>query len=635
MSCLEPRNSIRRCGFTTRRQASLFLILAFCLMIFSRNAWSQPPAAPPNATVKVFDGDLRLNRTVSVNVAGITLQELCKSLSSKSVKLRAFDNCANLKVQVCVKNRSVKSIMRALSEVFGSEWYLSPEKDSYAIGPLSKTTIKRDRWWQLFLAEREKAMQINRQNEAEVLQKGIVIGKTHQLEPAQIDQIKQNAEFYQRLPADIQERILARNNFDFFYSLEASFTSFDDEGATPALLGDLTPWHKDYIKRMLSRSPTISSKAEQAGLEKVGLMFLNVGSLMTCSVIVPGERSSFDSVILHAGNENYQAQLLSPIHESLPGMLKIFPKYSTPSLKRLSEFMLERVWKNDLTAVNQERFLRKPRSQVLDWMARQGNLEFVSDYHSTYSVPMTPEELKAPLKQSLEKELNWMASLQDVSWKKNVDGITLVRNNRWYRDDYLEVPAELIRRLLKEELIVDPKTNSLEADISNPAQHSILVSTLRKRMDRIAEIVQKLSPWQVAFGLKYALPSRQDAISDSVKSVVANELPNPLYGVGRRLMGSGFPFYSDSSYALNHYRTNLFYSSLASESRDLLLQSKLPWEKLSTQQREAVDYLIPSLELMRRQGEDVSRIQLSLGFNLKDTRMITGKLNVVENPTEK
>ena len=604
-------------------------------MISPCNAWSQSSAPKLSAVTPAYDSDLRLNRAVSLNVAGITLQELCKSLSDKNVKLRAYENCANLKVQVCVKNRSVKSIMSALSEVFGSEWYPNPEKNTYAIGPLSKTTIKRDRWWRLFLAEREKAMQINRQNEAEVLKKGIEIGQTFQLESAQIDQIKQDSVFYQRLPATLQDRILARNNFDFFYLLEASFTSYDDEGATPAIVGDLTPWHREYIKQKLSRNPTLLEKMEQSGLDKVGLMFLNVGSTLYCSIILPGESTNFDRVYLSASSENYQAQLLSPVHEALPSLLKFFPKWSTPGLKRLSEYMQERVWKNDLTPVNQERFKRKPRSQVLDWLAEKGGLEFVSDYHSSHSVPMTPEESNAPLKNSLEKELNLMASLQDVSWKKNSDGITLVRNNRWYRDDYLEAPAELIRKLLKEDLIVDPKIRPLAKDSSDSAQRAILLSALRKRMDRIAEMVQKLSPWQIAFGLRYSLPSKQDEVSDTVKAVFANELPHADIGTPTRFTGSGFPFYKDSAYALNHYRTNLFYASLPVEDRELLLQGKLPWEKLSAQQREAAEYVIPNIELMRRQGEDLSLIQLGLGLNQRDTRAITGKLIIVEVPAEK
>ncbi len=250
---------------------------------------------------------------------------------------------------------------------------------------------------------------------------------------------------------------------------------------------------------------------------------------------------------------------------------------------------------------------------------------------------------EAPLKLSIEGELNSMAALQDVSWKKSIDGITLVRNNRWYRDDYLEAPVELIQKLLKEELIQDPKRSLQETQKPDPLKKPIYDSILRKRMDRIAEMALKLSPWQIAFGLRYSLPSQQDSLSESIKAVVANreievkgviDQSDPSVKFDRRPTGSGFPFYDDSSYALNHYRTNLFYASLSTEHRDLLLANKLPWEKLNVQQRETAAYILPRLELMQRQGEDLSLVQLGMGVNSRDTRAIIGKLVVTNSPPD-
>ena len=573
-----------------------------------------------------YQSDPKFDRLVSLNVAGVSLNELLKLCSEKGVRLRAFENCGQLKAQVHVKNRSLKSLMSALAEVFGADWYQGETNEEYVLGTLLKTTKKRDIWWRLFLAEHEKALLANRNGEENSLLKGFVKpNETFNLEKEQLTKIATEFDFFQKLPPTLQQRVLSRNNFDFLYKPEASFTTEDEEGATPALFGDLTPWNKAYLKQRLTGNLEMLQQIERLGWDKIELRFMNVGSNITCGLALPNQHI-FMALNFHAQIDDILSQLLSPMHDALPSVLKSFPKWSTPGLVQLANYYKVSVWQNELPKGVPNRSERRSRSDMLFRIASKGGVEIVSDYHSNACIPMDETEKSASLKHKVEVELNEASFLHDASWKKSVDGVFLVRNNRWYRDDYLEAPSDYLKKWLKEDLPIDPKM-TFTIDLKRvQVKDSIKFDMMRKRMERVSEIVQNLSPWQIAFGLCYFIPSERDEMSVSVKEATIGRRDKPDGLPTHRYKDEGLPFYKLSAYILDHYRTCLFYASLSKENRDLLMQGELPYAQLNADQRTAVEYIIPSLELRRRQGDEMDTVLLSMIVSSIDTKSITGKL---------
>ena len=60
-----------------------------------------------------------------------------------------------------------------------------------------------------------------------------------------------------------------------------------------------------------------------------------------------------------------------------------------------------------------------------------------------------------------------MAAKRDISWKRTADGLVLIRNNRWYRDDDLEVPQPLLRRWFG--LLLQTRQQEAAAQAATPA----------------------------------------------------------------------------------------------------------------------------------------------------------------------
>ena len=57
----------------------------------------------------------------------------------------------------------------------------------------------------------------------------------------------------------------------------------------------------------------------------------------------------------------------------------------------------------------------------------------------------------------------------------------------------------------------------------------------------------------------------------------------------------------------------------------------LHYSRLSSDQGIATEYIIPTLELKRKQGDDMDAVLLSMTVSPTDTRAITGKLAIKSN----
>ena len=161
-----------------------------------------------------------------------------------------------------------------------------------------------------------------------------------------------------------------------------------------------------------------------------------------------------------------------------------------------------------------------------------------------------------------------LAAEQDISWKAGVDGVYLFRSNRWYRDDGLQVPLNLLRQLTADLLAHPPlKVHDAAKSASSPQE-------LKARMDFEARVVVQLSPYQITTGLRWA----------AVDTRTNGALPQTV-----------FPFAGFADRILHERYTALFYASLSESARVALVEGRLPWSELTADQQRQAAFLKPVL----------------------------------------
>jgi hypothetical protein len=191
-----------------------------------------------------------------------------------------------------------------------------------------------------------------------------------------------------------------------------------------------------------------------------------------------------------------------------------------------------------------------------------------------------------------------------MSWKRQADDIYLFRNNRWYRDDELEVPNDLLRAWMVEFARLDRDRPALpfrEAPL--PEDYVQRVLSLRIQM------LSKLTPWQLANGLKYFMYRPWEGTPlpfgpEGHPTFAAMTGP----GRGAPIVRGGavrepgpepheveFPFAALADTVLGDGNTLRFYAGLNSRQRADLLAGRLHYAALNAEQQQMARYLTPML----------------------------------------
>jgi hypothetical protein len=208
---------------------------------------------------------------------------------------------------------------------------------------------------------------------------------------------------------------------------------------------------------------------------------------------------------------------------------------------------------------------------------------------------MRPDQEALPLKGSLKGQLDQSAYDYDMSWKLVDPGLYLFRDNRWYRDDYLEAPAPLLRKWLAQTLPFQEEFAAGAPSAGSAEAH------MRKWMDRLAEIEILLTPWQIANGLRWFSPVGETGLPNENAALRDHSKPRPP-PPGSKIPGvavnspEGRPFFSDSRFLMHHYHTVSFYAALTADQRDAVIGGRLPATSLSADLLAQAIYLIPKLK---------------------------------------
>jgi hypothetical protein len=275
--------------------------------------------------------------------------------------------------------------------------------------------------------------------------------------------------------------------------------------------------------------------------------------------------------------------------------VKQLGRSAPPEWKALAAFQNSTVWKNDPAADFQwdGRTTRARRADVLSWLTHRANIEFVADYYSRPFKFWTEKDKASPLTRSLKAELDYRAADQDMSWKRQESDVYLFRDNRWYRDDELEVPNDLLRNWLR-------RWADLNRAQPAPADRTAPMSAMfaRRVLDLWSDIFSKLTLYQLNNGLKFAVAGQEGEAPLDVRAEYI-----PASGAASAL-SLQLPFGNLTDLIMEDRNVLRFYGGLNEDQKTLLLGGRLPYAELSDADQRGAAYLQPLLPYALRQTQE-------------------------------
>lgn len=546
----------------------------------------------PAMTVDEIKNDPRLQPRRTITAIGVPMGELLKRLEGEGIALTCSVTCRDQKIQLRFKDRPVHEIMTALAEMLPGAWQKRGEKQ-YELVMDSDALDKRRRWWLLFERARSAGLQAYRDQALKAMRGGSLpsLGSEGG-EPVDLEayeEVKQRSEFFGALPPDLQERIADNLNDKILFmpQRDGAVGSQDDEVGVDVRLSELPTRLQETIRNKAS-----GMAQRPVNIGDPTIRFSNNGIALYANITggdrgVP--RGMISSLTVMAPPSADDMSVLAELDQrELPAKVAKLGDKAPLLWKQLAKYQEGRVWENEKPTGSAPRRgdgRRRLRPQELAIIAEIFDSEFVSDYYSQIGAMMPPDEEKkfrehlttlrsrmtAP--KGSDEVLNSHVAEFDLSWKRVPTGIVLVRNNRWYRDDRLEVPAPYLRRVLPamhSAMMTWSKGMKEWGKQKLPGNGGYAPATYyRERLDIEADIHANLTPWQIANGLQWAVPE-EEWVEPTSKTE---------NGVMVRRGGAPFGYLSKT---IQDRRIFLpFYRRLDSQARDLLLRRQLPFAGLS------------------------------------------------------
>ncbi|MBC8135641.1 MAG: hypothetical protein H8F28_07135 [Fibrella sp.] len=539
-------------------------------------------------TVEEIQNEPRLQEKRTVTVVGKPMEELLKQLESEGIVLTCSVTCQDQKVDLRLKDRPLREIMTALAELVPGNWQKRGE-NHYELVMDSEAVDKRRRWWLLFERGRVAGLQAYRDQALKSMRGGKPEGDFKDAEL--FDEMAARAGFFGALPSDLQKRIADNLNEKILFTPRGSgmITSSDDEVGVDMRLSELPPEAQTMIRNRVN-----GISLRQVDLGDPTIRFCNLGVSVSANVVSgSGNRAWSGQVFNMSVREPSLSDGMEVLAEleqrRLPEKVAKLGDRAPRLWQQLAAFQESRVWQNAAPAIPAPRHMRVPpplRPEVMAIIAEALDLEYISDYYSKSGGAFTPDEEKSlrdylsklrsdlpSLNAAADESLNNHAKQFDVSWKRATSGVVLVRNNRWYRDDRLEVPAPFLRRNFpvfraamrawSDGVAGWRKQTPTPTGLLSPPEH------YRERLDFEADVNASLTMWQIANGLRWAVPEEywtKPAPTEIVDGRSFRHTPTPLHMAADAI--------------LNRRLFLPFYRSLDGGGRGLLLRGQLPFAGL-------------------------------------------------------
>jgi hypothetical protein len=556
----------------------------------------------------LLDLDPRLDRPIAVTETGISLKTLLHQLSGQNLTLMALRSCEEQKLQIRLQHRSLRSLMSSIAEVFGGEWQPTADKAGYRFSETDATMLRRRRWWSLFLGEREQMLAETRVGLLQTMrgpQKPIVLDRVEDEQQEAINKVRMQRmqtmasashDLFAQLPTALQEQLAQQTIADAFYdnSTLIGQSGYAVEGLLVVPMQDLPQSAQNAVMRVIAQNTAPGDPQQELS---------NVAYLRLRNNVI-----GLNATLLNAGARPVGSAGLSfdhPIDQGLALLLNQDPltkavqrlgRQASPTWRELAAYQNSTVWKNDPSGAFHPDYDPQPhRAEVLSWLASRGNFDFVADYYSLRCSQWSESDEQKPLRRPLKAELDFRAAQQDMSWKRRDDKILLFRDNRWYRDDNLEVPDDLLRKWIAQQAQIDRDKPQLAKGTPLPLAY------VKRVLDLRAEVANTLTPWQIANGFRYAVTVTTLAGTEAIP-MSANRpegVAPPL--VTRTPPLQQLPFGNLADLIVQDRNTLMLYAGLSDEQRLALLSGELAYSTLSEHEQESVRYLEPLISIALRQ----------------------------------
>ncbi len=575
--------------------------------------------------------------------------------------LTASHNCEALKLQIRLNRRPLRTLMTALAEMLPGQWtrtkdgYNLSMTDKAVIARSEWWRLFLGEREKALAAQRQAvlaAMQTKaRRRQADDPEPAEPTD--HAVEEERANQ----HDFFHTLPQALKEQIAANLDDSPFYEVgHLGFGNAGERCGTVGWLSQMSPETQknfktamqDNVNHLAQAPPALQGYARQAqsGLaaldpNRVYFLFLNGGFVVmampfncppsvgsTMDLDIPTTVNTLPLMldqtrladVVYGGAElpphwKHIAEVMRKRGDAVSPDMKILV-YQVYGLgdaaplewKQLAAYQRGRVWPNTLPKLLPEdkegaQVSRTPNAIVIsraaqtDWLGEQGHMEYVSDYYSHGGYEMPPEQRKLLVKRPLATELDEMVAKRDVSWKQDAGGIYLVRSNRWYRDDGLEVPQPLLRRWFAGLL----QGRRQEAAPQTPEERA---SAVRQIWDWTAEVFSTLTPWQIRNGLALFQPEEKN-LAPQNDATAAKLFEGEKHRIPQGIPPSDFDVYAEMTRmppfsmtidTLKAYpHTTHLYNSLDDAGRAALLAGHLPVSTLSPAQMTEASSLLPLL----------------------------------------
>ena len=218
---------------------AVMFALTFCFGIpLSAEPFPPSPASPAFFNKPESDPSLaantRLDRKVTLDEVGTSLGNLMQKLSVADMPLTCAADYTDQKLQVRVKDRSLRSVMAALAQLTPSTW--KREGKGYCLYADPKATEYENHWWQLYGLERERVLAALRAEILTEMQQKPILPDVNKPDPENTPYemagaMAQSQEFWYLLPEPLQEQIAGQIVDTAYYRSGKLFSTPAVEGA--------------------------------------------------------------------------------------------------------------------------------------------------------------------------------------------------------------------------------------------------------------------------------------------------------------------------------------------------------------------------------------------------------------------
>lgn len=579
-----------------------------------------------------YENNPLLQKTITVNAVPIPLRSLCHMLGGNRITISASKEYSGQLLQMNIVEKPVWQVMKALATLLSGTWLHTENGDGYILEMRVSAIRQRRNWWKIYSAltqEIKKKVETNFVKELRNPTSHNVYGfERENLNPELTtppDVIygtgRINPEFFQQLGNKILNRISQHINFDESYDPIENYGFGGYAGNVIIPSSELSV----HAEKILDSPGQYYGRKVNYSLKSSGSFIINfiidINSI-NYEVIDHNLFSSGGAPTYFYTSPSLQAEtmLLNPFFTppaSLPKnvvlpklylQLKAEETLPFPQLavmknvrKKVSNSVMYNyssnssfAWNSYINMMNTRLTQDVLRSDKLEWLAKVAGIQYISDYYSLPGVTVLGKDRLTYLPHPLDVELNQMAKVNQSSWGQENDGIVLVRDNMWYREDRLQPEQRKLDTMWAMVHIAEEKIKT--------AKSLRRVEIIKEKLEIALEdyIDKHFTPLQIEDGLQfYMLEPGDDGYA----------IPDPAY-----------PLKPFAGIALGTFRNRpiikLFFS-LSPEEQNTFLTGKLPVSELTVKQREYAFKCFPNLLTMSPNSKQFQSMKISLSALLQ------------------